>query len=216
VAGLAGWNWRERPALVIMWDAEDGRVLLVFKGHTKQLHRVVFSADGSRLTSYGEDGVKVWDTTADQRGVFLENGSGGSLAWSPDGKLVAIAAEWDDDPFQVYLWDSVTGRRVRTLQGRTGGVYSIAFSSDGRLAGGGGIWGGSSSQVKIWCRSLLGRITFHGRFITSLDILLQLAFVLWQEQRLGVRRPAPTGPINREKPATLRFFIDHTVILLVK
>src|SRR6267378_6817747 len=49
-----------------------------------------------------------------------------SLAFSPDGKLLATAG-FDNT---VKLWDFATLKEVRTLTGHTGPVYSVAFSPD--------------------------------------------------------------------------------------
>src|SRR5438445_10193414 len=50
-----------------------------------------------------------------------------SLAFSPDGKLLATAG-FDNT---VKLWDFATGKEPRTLTGHTGPVYCVAFSRDG-------------------------------------------------------------------------------------
>ena len=47
-------------------------------------------------------------------------------AFSPDGRLLATGNEAGT----AYVWDSRTGRALRTLRGHGGAVYSVAFSSD--------------------------------------------------------------------------------------
>jgi WD40 repeat protein len=51
------------------------------------------------------------------------------LVFSPDGRLVASASA--DGTAQ--LWDTSTGRRVRTLHGHTDRVLASSFSPDGTV-----------------------------------------------------------------------------------
>ena len=51
-----------------------------------------------------------------------------SVAFSPDGRYV-LTGSWDDT---AKLWDTATGREIRTFKGHSGDVVSVAFSPDGR------------------------------------------------------------------------------------
>jgi WD40 repeat protein len=51
-----------------------------------------------------------------------------SLAFSPNGKLIATGG-YDR---VIHLWDSNTGKRVRTLAGHPGIVTCVAFSPDSK------------------------------------------------------------------------------------
>ena len=50
-----------------------------------------------------------------------------SVAFSPDGKQLATAG-FDN---VVKIWDTTTGKELRTLTGHTGPVYCVVYSKDG-------------------------------------------------------------------------------------
>ena len=64
-------------------------------------------------------------------------GSVDSVAFSPDGSILAIGSE-----FGIYLYDSVTFKQIHYL---TSIVTSVAFSPDGKI-----LASGSYKEVKLW------------------------------------------------------------------
>lgn len=54
-----------------------------------------------------------------------------AIRFSPDGRLLAIACGLRDDN-RVELWESGTGKLLRTIKGFDGPVWSVSFSPDGR------------------------------------------------------------------------------------
>jgi hypothetical protein len=69
-----------------------------------------------------------------------------SVAFSPDGRLLAGASE--SGP--VRIWDAATGEEVRALRGNAGDITSVAFSPDGRrLAVASGSYD-RLGEVRVW------------------------------------------------------------------
>ena len=64
------------------------------------------------------------------------------VAWSPDGRW-ALSGSGDQT---VRVWDTETGRELRTLEGHTGAVYGVAWSPDGRRA----LSGSYDRTVRVW------------------------------------------------------------------
>ena len=69
----------------------------------------------------------------------------GALAYSPDGKLLALGTF-----HEVRLADPNTGATIATLTGHEDQVRSLSFSPDGRLLAAAGGLPGQWGQVKIW------------------------------------------------------------------
>jgi WD40 repeat protein len=88
-----------------------------------------------------------------------------SVAFSPDGRLLASAGSFDHT---IKLWDVATGSLVRTLFGSTYDVRSVAFSPDGRLLASGS--GSGNNTVKLWevaSGSLVRTLTGHTDDVNS-------------------------------------------------
>jgi DNA-binding beta-propeller fold protein YncE len=69
----------------------------------------------------------------------------GTLAYSPDGRLIALGSFRE-----VRLADPVTGTTVATLPNHAEQVRAVAFSPDGKLLAAAGGLPGQSGEVKIW------------------------------------------------------------------
>jgi WD40 repeat protein len=65
-----------------------------------------------------------------------------SLAFSPDGKLLATAG-YDR---LIKLWDVAANKEVRVLRDHSDSVYAVAFSPDGKLLAS----GGADRAIKVW------------------------------------------------------------------
>jgi WD40 repeat protein/predicted Ser/Thr protein kinase len=163
------------PGEVKVWDVATGQEKYTVTGRTADVSSVAFSPDGKLLASGGgggDDGmgrqipgeVKVWDaTTGQEKAAMAQRDKVQSVAFSPDGRLLASASGFRSEfpgggsEGEVKVWDMATGREKTVLKDRTTGGNSIAFSRDGRLLALGD-WSrpknpggfGESGQVKLW------------------------------------------------------------------
>jgi hypothetical protein len=69
----------------------------------------------------------------------------GSLAWRPDGKMLALGLYKD-----VRLTDPESGKTLATLSGHAEQVRALAFSRDGKLLAAAGGLPARAGEVKIW------------------------------------------------------------------
>jgi len=167
-AGESGKN--DRKGVVTLWDVDTHKQKLDLTGYSGSIFCVTFSRDrklvaagGGHFASNGQAGageVTIWDATTGKEKATLKAGEGEgegdafielvmSLAFSPDGKTLALAGIYGN----VVLWDLRTGKRTATLQrfnpkGKEDDInsaYSVVFTPDGNL-----LIGGTLHGLKFW------------------------------------------------------------------
>jgi WD40 repeat protein len=150
---------------VRVWDTAARRQVLNLDGYPESsFHSVAFCPDGARLAGSTDKGAVIWDLASGEE-VMLLGGFRGpgwifSVAFSPDGRLIAAGdcqisthrartkgSTAPKAPRGVKVWETNTGKEVLTLGAGFGlGVYSVAFSPDGKRLATGGI----GQPVRVW------------------------------------------------------------------
>lgn len=150
--GYEAKNKKDSAATV--WDLHEQTLRLQLPCPHKVGH-VAFAPDGRSLALVGGDrtmkGAMVWDLpdlarpggqAEPRERLLLGQDRPECLAVSPDGRLVAVG--YRDGV--IRLWDTLTGRLDRVLEGHKREVQSLAFSPSGDVLAS----GGRDGSVRLW------------------------------------------------------------------
>lgn len=135
-----------QPSDVTLWNLQTGKQRLILKGHQDNVSSLAFCADGKQIVTGSANEARVWDLSDGRQVLSVRHGdvlgSIWSVAFSPDGRLIATGGE----DGKAKLWDAGSGQEIHLLKGHTSGVASLAFSPDGsRIA-----TGSRDRTLKIW------------------------------------------------------------------
>jgi WD40 repeat protein len=175
-----------RDGLVLVWDAETGKLRHRLTAHHPAALSLAFAPGGATLASGGGDRViRLWNLSNGRslRTLAGHRDAVSALAFAPDGKTIASGAtDWayhrgrdtsrftPPDPGHLgewRLWDAATGTLKRTVT-ETERVSSLAFAPNGQL-----LACGVGREVRLY---EMGSET-PGRTVTSHDgAITSLAF----------------------------------------
>ena len=96
VADYQNHNWADFS----LWDANEGKRLTVFKGHSEIVRQIAISRDGKKVASVGNHDVRLWDADTGKNTATFEPFPGlGTPVFSYDGNILACGSQ--DEPARV-------------------------------------------------------------------------------------------------------------------
>jgi WD40 repeat protein len=154
------WDSRKVTGIATLWDVRKGT--LISKGfpirdykYESTVTDIAFSPDGKRLLTGGVNNtatvrdartgralvtLRPWTQDGQETDPSPSYVTSGAL--SPDGRRILTGSSDNT----ARLWDTATGRQIRSLKGHTGYVSSVAFSSDGERL----VTGSVDTTARIW------------------------------------------------------------------
>jgi WD40 repeat protein len=115
----------ERPYRVRLWDPATGKEVRRFGGYEIAIAALAFSPDGQSLAVAG-DATVLYDVATGKR-LRKFGGAARSLAFSPDGKLLAAGVARN----AIRVWQVATGRVVREFRAGREPAYRLSFTRGG-------------------------------------------------------------------------------------
>lgn len=135
---------------VKLWNVDNGKLLRTLATYPTDsfigVRSVAFNHKGDLLATAGKT-IQIWNVT-DGSEVHRFDGIGNSVAFSPNGDLLAAAIE-----NHVLVWQVASGTQLLELQGHTDKIDRVVFTPNGQTLA----TVSQDQTIKLW-RSADGRL----------------------------------------------------------
>lgn len=141
---------------VQVWEIGSGIVRSSCLGSQYEVFTVAFNPDGTILASAGRSEARLWDVATSRLLLILPASEfHNSIAFSPDGRRLAVGAGRGWGTTNSSVWELGHGRGIHTLRGLPSQVAQVRFSPDGTLVAAlahnwqAGIWEVASGRLRF-------------------------------------------------------------------
>ncbi len=124
---------------ILLWDMKARKQVTTLTDYKSKYRSLVFSPDGKKIAN----GLGIWDISTGEHAPINEEhvSTGSSVMFIQEGKTLV---SWGNHT-PMQLWDTKTGKRIRTFPGD---IYAI--SSDGKTVAGGFKNWQKPPSVQVW------------------------------------------------------------------
>jgi WD40 repeat protein len=139
------------PDELTIWEVNQWAVVRRIRGVRLRAPRfgdLDFSLDGKALViGHADHHLQVIDLASGETIFDVPEAHSQpitSVAWSPDGSVIASGSGWEGGP--ILLWDAASGKSLGALEGHTSWIGDLVFSTDGLR-----LYSASGDQsIRIW------------------------------------------------------------------
>ena len=135
---------------VRIWNPNNNSSSKVLTGHSDPVSSLSFSPKDQILASVSSDVVKLWSLPGGEERTLKPPLKGYVVAFSPDGKTIAIASSSKNNPKNNTIkLQNLNGQEHKTSEDHRDMVTSLSFSPDGKMIASASE-GEDKTVIKLW------------------------------------------------------------------
>ena len=155
------------------WSAQTGKQISTFPYYTGIVWDLVFSPDGKLMATAADDQnnshVRILDAASGKQVLAIDGmRNTNSVAFSPDGKKLAVGGSGSNAQGVIWIYDTGTWQRTQTFNAPGQNVLALLFNRDGSQL----ISSGTDGKIRVWAMANGKQVRemFRGREMNRLAL----------------------------------------------